>query len=287
MMLEEFAPAKVNLALHVTGQRQDGYHLLDSLVMFASVGDHLVFTPADELSLSVDGPEAHAVPIEDNSILRAARLLDAAKTARIHLTKALPVASGIGGGTADATAAYRGLAKLWDLPEPTPTAQTFDHVANLGADVPICLFSRTARMSGIGEQIEFLPGLPELNAVLVNPRSEVPTPTVFKAIAFKDNPPMDTMPSYFANQAAFVTWLGLQRNDMQDAAVSIAPAIKEVLSAIAVTTRCQLSRMSGSGATCFGLFPDAQAAQNAASQISETHPNWWVQPCILGGDATN
>ncbi|RLJ40845.1 4-diphosphocytidyl-2-C-methyl-D-erythritol kinase [Litoreibacter meonggei] len=286
-MFEEFAPAKVNLTLHVTGQRPDGYHLLDSLVMFASVGDHLAFKRADTLCLTVDGPEAHAVPTDGNSVLSAASLLDPQSAAHIHLNKTLPVASGIGGGTADAAAAYRGLSKLWGLPAPVPTAQTFAHVAKLGADVPVCLFSRSARMSGIGEQIVFLPDLPTLSAVLVNPRAEVSTPAVFKTIPRKGNAPMAIVPPTFANQAEFVSWLELQRNDMQDAAVAIAPVIAEVLAQIAATTSCQLTRMSGSGATCFGLFPNDQAAQKAAAQISVTHPDWWVQHCTLGNNATS
>jgi 4-diphosphocytidyl-2-C-methyl-D-erythritol kinase len=284
MMIEEFAPAKVNLTLHVTGQRQDGFHLLDSLVMFASVGDRLAFKPAGTLSITVDGPESSAVPIDGNSALSVAHLLDPQRGAHISLTKNLPVTSGIGGGTADAAAAYRGLSKLWALPEPTPTAQTFAHVAKLGADVPICLFSRTVRMSGVGEKVEFLPELPKLDAVLINPRTEVFTPAVFEKIAPKDNSSMGNVPRRFENQAAFISWLGPHRNDMQRTAISIAPVISEVLSEISMAASCQLARMSGSGATCFGLFPDAHAAQRAASKISMRHPDWWVQPCTLGDE---
>lgn len=281
-MYEEFAPAKVNLTLHITGQRGDGYHLLDSLVMFASVGDRLTFKPSGAITLTVNGPEARAVPTDKNSALSAAHLLDPTKGASIQLTKNLPVASGIGGGTADAAAAYRGLSKLWGNSSPAPNSQTFSHVAQLGADVPVCLFSRTARMSGVGEQVEFLPDLPTLDAVLVNPRAEVSTPSVFKAVFSKDNAPMGGIPAYFATSQEFMTWLGQQRNDMQAAAISIAPEISAVLSSIEATPHCQLARMSGSGATCFGLYTNAQAAQNAATRIAERHPDWWVQPCTLG-----
>ncbi|SHE90621.1 4-diphosphocytidyl-2-C-methyl-D-erythritol kinase [Litoreibacter ascidiaceicola] len=281
-MLEQFAPAKVNLTLHVTGQSANGYHLLDSLVMFASVGDHLTFEPADALSLTIDGPESGAIPTDGNSVLSAAHLIDPQKSAHIHLTKILPVASGIGGGTADAAAAYRGLSKLWGLPDAVPGSETFAHVAKLGADVPICLFSQTARMSGIGEKIEFMPDLPALDAVLVNPRVEVSTPAVFKAISSKNNASMRMIPSNFIDQTRFITWLRHQRNDMQDAAVSIAPMIENVLSALWDTKNCQLARMSGSGATCFGVFPSAETARYAALQISREHPDWWVKPCALG-----
>jgi 4-diphosphocytidyl-2-C-methyl-D-erythritol kinase len=284
MMFEEFAPAKVNLTLHLTGQRDDGYHLLDSLVMFASVGDHLAFTPADAVTLSVDGSEAHAVPTDRNSVLSAAHLLDPTKGARIRLTKTLPVASGIGGGTADAAAAYRGLSRMWNLPNPTAAPETFTQVAKLGADVPICLFSKTARMSGIGEQVEFFPNFPTLEAVLVNPRAQVSTQAVFQSISTKKNQPMASVPSHFSDQEEFITWLRLQRNDMQAAAISIAPVINIVLSVISETTDCQLARMSGSGATCFGLYSNTQAAEQAAVSISKQYPNWWVQHCTLGDD---
>ena len=142
-------------------------------------------------------------------------------------------------------------------------------------------------MSGIGEKIDFLPDVPTLSAVLVNPRIEVSTPDVFQSIASKENAPMDAVLPFFANQTEFVSWLGRQRNDMQSAAIVIAPVIADVLEQIAATTSCQLARMSGSGATCFGLFPNALAAQEAAAEISATHPNWWVQPCTLGDNAAS
>ncbi|SDW59430.1 4-(cytidine 5'-diphospho)-2-C-methyl-D-erythritol kinase [Litoreibacter albidus] len=285
MMVQEFAPAKVNLTLHITGQRDDGYHLLDSLVMFASVGDTLTLSAAKNLALEVDGPEAPSVPIGGNSVLSAAEMLAPSKGALLRLTKTLPVAAGIGGGTADAAAAYRGLSQLWGLPSASPTPSTFNHVAKLGADVPVCLFSRTARMSGIGDQVEFLPDLPRLNAVLINPRTPVSTPDVFNLISSKNNPSMTGVPDATVAQGDFVAWLATQRNDMQQAAVTLAPIISDVLSALAETTGCQLARMSGSGATCFGIYPDAHAASKAASAISQAHPDWWVQPCTLGDGA--
>lgn len=281
-MTEEFAPAKVNLALHLTGLRADGYHLLDSFVMFASVGDTLRFSPAQSLSLSVDGPEAGTVPTDKNSVLSAAQLLSPNQGAHIHLTKRLPVAAGIGGGTADAAAAYRGLSRVWGIAPFEPTPQTFAHVAQLGADVPVCLASRTARMSGIGEKIELLPDVPSLDAVLVNPRVEVSTPKVFKTIAQKNNAPMTSPPASFASSRDVISWLSQQRNDMQPAAQTIEPVITDVLSQIAATNRCDLARMSGSGATCFGLYSDTEAAQHAATVIAKRHPNWWVHACTLG-----
>ncbi|MEP3345809.1 MAG: 4-(cytidine 5'-diphospho)-2-C-methyl-D-erythritol kinase [Litoreibacter sp.] len=281
MMIDEFAPAKVNLTLHITGQREDGYHLLDSLVMFASVGDKLALTPAQSLGLSVDGPEGRAVPTNRNSVLDAAALLDPLRSAHIQLTKVLPVASGIGGGTADAAAAYRGLSRLWGIPLASPSANTFTHIAALGADVPVSLFSKTARMSGIGEEIEFHPQLPLLNAVLINPRVEVSTPAVFKSIASKTNPAMSMIPK-FATDADFIKWLGSQRNDMQEAAIAQAPIIADVLESLSCAQSCQLARMSGSGATCFGLFPGASSAQDACAAIEAQHPDWWIKRCTLG-----
>ncbi|SFR32136.1 4-diphosphocytidyl-2-C-methyl-D-erythritol kinase [Litoreibacter janthinus] len=281
-MLEEFARAKVNLTLHITGQRENGYHMLDSLVMFASTGDILSFDHATDLSLRIDGPEARALPVENNSILSAAHNLDSTKGASIRLTKHLPVSSGIGGGSADAAAAYRGLSKLWNLPEP-PLSQDFcARISRIGADVPVCVFSRTTRMSGIGERLEFLTHLPMLHAVLVNPRVAVSTQAVFKTVTNKSNPAMGELPSFFSGQASFISWLSQNRNDMQSAAMSLEPAISDTLNAISSSHACQLARMSGSGATCFGIYPDAGAAENAASQISGKHSDWWVQSCTLG-----
>ena len=204
MAIEAFAPAKVNLALHVTGQRADGYHLLDSLVVFAGVGDRVSVSDADRLVLDVTGPEGTGLSAaEDNLVLRAARSFDVGRGAAITLFKDLPVASGIGGGSADAAAALRALSQLWEMPLPPPEA-----VLSLGADVPVCLAGRPARMSGIGGTLAEAPRLPDdLAVVLVNPRVAVSTPAVFRALGSKDNPPMEALPASFDTPTEFAGWL--------------------------------------------------------------------------------
>lgn len=275
-MIEVFAPAKVNLTLHITGQRADGYHLLDSLVAFADVGDRVLAEPADALSLEVNGPEAGAVPLsDDNSVLQAARLAVPGHGATLRLTKELPVASGIGGGSADAAAAFRAMLKLTGDTRPLHGSD----VEALGADVPVCLHARSARMRGIGEQLDFV-DLPQLPAVLVNPRVEVSTPEVFRRIERKDNPPMPDIPTTHSAEE-LVGWLKDQRNDMEPAAIALVPLIANCLAAL-TKTGCLLARMSGSGATCFGLYRDADEAREAAAALRAAQPDWWVKPCQLG-----
>lgn len=264
--VEVFAPAKVNLALHVTGQRPDGYHLLDSLVVFAGVGDTITAAPADSLSLAIDGPEAGGLTAEpDNLVLRAARFLSPDLGASLRLTKRLPVSSGIGGGSADAAATLRALSTLWSIPLPTPAS-----TAALGADVPVCLHGEACRMQGIGDRLTPVPPLPPLDIVLVNPRVAVPTPDIFKGLARKDNPPLSPPPS---DSAAFPVWLSAQRNDLAPPAIARAPEIAQVLSALAALAPIHHA-MSGSGATCYALFPQG-AAQDALASIRTTHPDWW------------
>ncbi|WP_299192742.1 4-(cytidine 5'-diphospho)-2-C-methyl-D-erythritol kinase [uncultured Litoreibacter sp.] len=281
-MTSEFAPAKVNLTLHITGQRDDGYHLLDSLVMFADVGDEVTVADGTSLSLEIDGPEAGSLPVtNDNSVLHAARLADPDCTASITLTKNLPVASGIGGGSADAAATYRSLVGRGSprLPDPIEIAT----VATLGADVPVCLYSQTTHMSGIGEQLRLLPNLPSVFAVLVNPRIEVSTPDVFRALISKKGSPMPTPPEQFGRVQDLISWVSERRNDLQRPAVTLVPEIGYVLRAIEFSNGCKLSRMSGSGATCFGLYDNERFAQAAATRLAQLHPQWWVRACMLGG----
>ena len=269
-MIREKAPAKINLALHVTGQRADGYHLLDSLVVFAGLGDELTFEPASDLSLSITGPLAKGVPVgPSNLVLQAAALFGKGLGARIALDKRLPHAAGIGGGSADAAATLRGLARLWNRPLPGP-----DACLSLGADVPVCLSTAPQRMRGIGEDLTPLPTLPTLHVVLVNPRVPVPTGPVFKALPRKDNPAMET-PTW-AGFEGFVGWLARQRNDLEPAAIGLAPAVGDALAALA-GTGAALARMSGSGATCFGLYENRHAAEKAAQTIATRHPAWWVE----------
>jgi 4-diphosphocytidyl-2-C-methyl-D-erythritol kinase len=271
--ISETAPAKLNLCLHVTGRRADGYHRLDSLVVFADVADRVSVRPGRGLSLDVTGPEAGALAGEpDNLVLRAARAAGATDAALV-LEKHLPVASGIGGGSADAAAALRALVRLAGRPLP-PGADFLP----LGADVPVCLRSRPSRMSGIGEVLVPLPPLPRLWCVLVNPRLAVPTPQVFAALARSDNPPAPELPAPVLKSAgAFAAWLaGHTRNDLVPAARRVAPVLSRVQSALADTSDCLLARMSGSGGTHFGLYATRDAAGAAARLLAESHPGWWI-----------
>jgi 4-diphosphocytidyl-2-C-methyl-D-erythritol kinase len=266
----ELAPAKVNLALHVTGRRPDGYHLLDSLVVFPQVGDRLAAKPAAALSLSIDGPFAHGLGAgEDNLVIRAARLLGGGRGAALRLHKALPVASGIGGGSADAAAALRLLARLWGLALP-PSAATLA----LGADVPVCVASRAGRMRGIGEAFEPM-DLPSFAVLLVNPGIPVSTGGVFARLASRENAPLSPPPR-FADAGGLFAWLAEQRNDLESPARALAPPIDTVLAALAAQPGCALARMSGSGATCFGLFERETAAAAAAAALARARPNWWI-----------
>lgn len=270
----EFAPAKLNLALHVTGRRADGYHLLDSLVSFADHGDSVALLPGGP-SLAIDGPFAAGLAADEGNLcLRAAAMVGASPA--IRLTKNLPVASGIGGGSADAAAVLRGLARMgYDLPADSH---------RLGADVPVCLRSAPARMSGIGEVIALLPALPALDLVLVNPGVAVSTPQVFAALENRDNPALPPIPA-FADAAALIGWLGQTRNDLQAPACRVAPVIRQVLQALS-HHGAGFARMSGSGATCFGIFDRAATAQAAARALSQQ--GWWAvatelaQPQIAG-----
>jgi 4-diphosphocytidyl-2-C-methyl-D-erythritol kinase len=283
--VEVFAPAKVNLYLHVVGRRADGYHLLDSLVAFAGVGDTLRIAPASRLELLIEGPTAAALTAEpDNIVLRAARRLAEATGrspgAAITLTKRLPVAAGIGGGSADAAAALRGLCALWQV-DPGE-ARLADIGLELGADVPVCLAGRPTQMGGIGEALEPAPALPPAWLVLVNPRIGLSTPAVFKARdgAFSPPAPLTEAP---ADAAALAAALNHRRNDLAAPAIRLAPVVGEVLAAVAAQPGCLLSRMSGSGATCFGLFASAAAAASAEAALTDRHPAWWTAAAPLVG----
>ena len=282
--VEVFAPAKINLTLHVTGQRADGYHLLDSLVSFGTMGDSLRLYSGNTLSLTVEGPEAGDVPADmDNLALRAASLVPRHdEGAALVLDKHLPVASGIGGGSADAAAAYRGMLALCDQTATLLAAASDDVLApdarallRLGADVPMCLVSSPLRARGIGEKMGIV-SLPRLPVVLINPRKAVPTPKVFAALGQKDNPPMpDPLPE-FADVSTTIDWLAGMRNDLEAPAMEVEPSIAAVLDSLRQTAGCRLARMSGSGATCFGLFETEDEAKAAASLLFDKHPDWWV-----------
>ncbi|WP_047994763.1 4-(cytidine 5'-diphospho)-2-C-methyl-D-erythritol kinase [Puniceibacterium sp. IMCC21224] len=265
-MTKAFAPAKINLTLHVTGQRPDGYHLLDSLVVFADVGDQLVLTPGSALTIEVSGAFAAGVPLDArNLVWRAA--VAAGWTGRIVLEKNLPHGAGLGGGSADAAAVLRSL-----FGDDVRSGIGLDAALALGADVPVCLSSAPQRMSGIGERLERVWPVPQLDLVLVNPGIHVATPEVFRALAWRDNPGMERCDGW-SDRQNFVNWLAIQSNDLEPAACTAAPTITRALDALA---GAQVARMSGSGATCFGLYRSAAAAQDAARQIGAQHPDWWV-----------
>lgn len=269
------APAKVNLYLHILARRADGYHQLDSLVAFADVGDEVSAAPADGLSLEIAGPFASALAgqaSQDNLVLTAARRLAAhhgiQPGARLRLVKNLPVAAGLGGGSSDAAATLRALATLWRL-EPRDGSMP-DLAAGLGADVPVCLHGRTARIGGIGETISAPPALPDWSILLVHPGVELATASVFDA--FDAAPPPPPAPAIADADAV----LARARNDLEAAARSLAPAVGQALATLAACPGALCHRMSGSGASCFALFASPAEAARAAGMVREIHPNWWI-----------
>lgn len=277
--LHESAAAKINLALHVTGRRADGYHELDSLVVFTAAGDRLSATAGDNISLTIEGPMAAGLAREGNLVLKAAEAFSrqvnrAPSGVRLVLEKHLPVASGIGGGSADAAAALRLLNRLWR------SGASIKDLARtglaLGADVPVCVHSRPARMTGIGESVSLLASLPRLPLVLVNPGCAVSTPDVFARLARRENPPLPPFPAIFSSPAEIARYLLGCRNDLEAPARAVTPVIAEIVDDLAGSPGCLIARMSGSGATCFGLYPDTGAADAAARAIAARRPGWWV-----------
>ena len=256
------APAKINLTLHVTGRRADGYHLLDSLVVFTEAGDDLALRDGPGLSLDLTGPCAAALaPEPDNLVLRAARVMGAQGVA-FTLDKRLPVASGMGGGSSDAAAALKLLAAR-GLPLPDTAG-----LMRLGADLPVCMAAPApARMQGLGERVTPLPGVPALWLLLVNPGQGLSTPAVFKALQSRDNPPMPETLPHWPDAQALADWLTPMRNDLQAPAIALMPAIGDLLAALAAQPDCLLARMTGSGATCFGIYPTELALQRAAKAL--------------------
>lgn len=280
------APAKVNLTLHVTGQRDDGYHLLDSLVVFTDAGDIITAAPSDNLTLTVTGPFSAGVPTDGtNLILKAAESLrrtrGVIKGAAITVEKHLPNAAGLGGGSSDAAATLKLLADLWDV---APLPASAPEVTLLGADVPVCMRAPTpTRMTGIGELLAPVAKLPNCALVLVNPKVAVPTPVVFGGLSTKQNAAMDRLPADL-DPAGFAAWLTTQRNDLQPPAMAHAPAIQTAIDRLNRIPTVMFAGMSGSGATCFGLTKNMADARYAARVIQVAEMGWWVTPAeILGG----
>lgn len=284
-MIEEHASAKVNLALHVTGQRPDGYHLLDSLVVFTKAGDRLTIKPsaADHFTLSGRFSRsllADGAPLPGNLVIKARDALRVhargegrqAGPVHIHLEKNLPIASGIGGGSADAAACLRGLVRLWALDVPRDRLRAI--ALSLGADVPMCLESRPLVARGIGEELHILRDFPVLHLLLVNPLAEVSTPVIFRSLTSKHNPPLD-LPPDGAPREDWLAALVEARNDLQPAAEVLEGRIAEALGLI-IATGPVFARMSGSGATCFGVYPAAEACQAARAALEAVRPDWYL-----------
>ena len=289
-MQQEFAPAKVNLYLHITGRRKDGYHLLDSLVVFAGVGDRVTVSPAASLSLRLKGPFAHALPdLQNNIVLRAANLLakNICRVPKVTITleKCLPVSAGLGGGSTDAAATLRALARLWNVEQ----ERLFSVALALGADVPVCLYNAPSQITGIGAALQPAPALPSAWLLLVNPLRPLATASVFKAYdvdarrVYSAAKPIVDVPK---NAIALAQMLAVsRRNDLYNSAIALEPSIRTVLEVLTSLQDCLLARMSGSGATCFGLFADSAAAKAAAHNFKTSRPSWWstaaplLRPC--------
>ena len=282
----ESARAKINLALHVVGRRPDGYHDLDSLVVFAEASDLLTAYQRDEpvIELGIDGEFAdllaETTPPGDNLVYAVADALMRTFPDRIDggvrldLAKNLPLAAGIGGGSADAAATLRLLNRIWRLG--LTTEQMIDLGASLGADVPACVLSRPARIEGIGDRVTPVTTLPEMPVVLLNPGVAVPTADVFRRLRNVSRPPLPPLPTRPVSVMELVFWLRRTRNDLFEAACGIAPEIERAVRLLAADEDCVFARMSGSGATVFGIFLTIEAATAAAERIRDERPEWWV-----------
>lgn len=289
MRLETPAPAKINLFLHVGPVDAEGYHPLSSLVAFADIGDRVTVEPADRLSLRVEGSfGAGLTGDDDNLILRALRRLGEA-TGRgepglsVVLDKRLPIAAGLGGGSSDAGAALRLAARILKLEPNDPSLEAASRA--VGADGPMCLCARTAWAEGRGEHLTFEPRLPALPVVLVNPGVPSPTGAVYRAYDAGDVRTADTPPPPLAwTPLAVATWLATLRNDLEAPAVAMSPEIATTIEAVGATDGVLLGRMSGSGATVFGLYADLGAANAAATTLGAMHPSWWVRSGTLNGE---
>ncbi len=282
-MKKYLAAAKVNLALHVTGRLSNGYHQLDSLVTFTEFGDLISVEPADDLCLSISGPFSKTLSLrDDNLVLVAAHAVQKSaielgyspRGADIHLVKNLPIASGIGGGSADAAATLNALCAFWQIDK--SKIDLHQIAQKLGADVPMCLASTPLRATGIGDEIEPVT-LPALDIVMVNPGIEISTPEIFRALKSTTSPPLPRLEN-ITTVTGLVDWLNETQNDLQAVADTIEPEILTVLDALMENQDCLFARMSGSGATCFGIFSTPELADTAARNLAQIFPSWW---CIV------
>jgi 4-diphosphocytidyl-2-C-methyl-D-erythritol kinase len=284
--LVEAAPAKLNLALHVTGRRPDGYHDLESLVVFAGIGDELTAAPAQADSLSIEGPFAAGLSAgPSNLVMRAVAGFRerwpgaVAQGHAFRLSKNLPLASGLGGGSADAAAALRLMVRL--AGRPIPLAELGALALALGADVPMCLLSRPAEVRGIGEMVHPLPDFPPAHVVLVNPLVPVSTPDVFRRLEKRDNPGLPPLPSPLTRPAQLAIWLAGTRNDLEPPAMALVPEIAAIVTRLARSEGCMLARMSGSGGSVFGLYGSGAQAHQAAHDLRAEWPGFWVAAAPL------
>lgn len=275
------APAKINLCLHVTGLRPDGYHDLESLVVFAALGDHLQAIPDSHDHLLVEGPFAKFISTDNSNLVLQAvaafrsRFPDMVKTGvRIKLTKNLPVAAGIGGGSADAAAALRIMAQMSDLP--VLPFELMELALDLGSDVPACLHMQPAMMGGIGEKLYPAPALPALHMVLVNPLVSASTREIFAKLIRRENPPMPKLPPRFETPQSLAHWLETTRNDLAGPAYELVPQIKAITGFLKRDEDCLFARMSGSGATVFGLYQTTKNALDGAAELQNRWPEYWV-----------
>ena len=274
MKIESLAAAKIDLALHVVGFNEEGYHEVDSLVTFANIGDIIQVRPYNSLKLSIDGPFASSVPQgAENIIIKAAKFLSSDGKADIRLTKKLPVQAGLGGGSADAAATLRSLSQLWNLPIPNSPEV-------LGADIPICLLNETAVVQGIGEKIMPVSIPEKLQIILIKPLTGLSTETVFKTLKEKNNKKMNP---YLGTDSKYIFKKHIKalRNDLLKPSIKLAPIIKDVLSFLNTQNGIYFSQMSGSGTTCFGLFENKIDALKALSNAKRKFPEMWCQTAQL------
>lgn len=289
--IQEFAPAKINLYLHILGRREDGYHNLDSLVVFADIGDRLSLSKSPTYSLELDGPFAPALidaDTADNLVLKAADVVahcvkEIPPGGDIHLEKNLPISAGIGGGSSDAAACIRGLLKLHKHRLSVIARQQI--ALAVGSDVSVCLLAKAAKMMGAGHSVEAYSGLPKIYAVLVNPGVEVSTRDIFSQLHIAKGEQTDkeglVLPAKFKSIQELCSFLEETSNDLQNAAIEQVPIIDNILRHFADMPHCLFARMSGSGASCFGIFPSLKAARSAAEMLHEQEPGWWVQATTL------
>ncbi len=286
-----FAPAKINLYLHILKRLGNGYHALDSLISFADIGDYIEINHASEFSFHVEGEMSGILrgrdldpgPQSGNLVVKAAwrlaRLAEKTPNISITLTKNLPAGAGIGGGSSDAASVIWGLCTLWDIPHDADFV--IELLASLGADVPVCFEARTAYVKGVGEHFKYSDSLPEMPIVLVYPGKPCATATVFSKFSGQYSDPV-ALPHSFKNLEATIDLLKSCCNDLLEPALKIVPDIDNSLRAIEAQSGCLLSRMSGSGSCCFGIFNDEISANNAAKAIAHDNPDWWVKPAWLG-----